>query len=100
MESARPLQPLLGAVAAVGNANWLPRGFRDAEFLKLKAGRSHNPSAIYAAAAATGAAPAAPVTDADARPTLVLRPLPRPRTLTLPRLTRDLAYARSHRACH
>jgi len=47
-------------------ANWSPRGFRDAELLKLKAGRSHNPSAIYAAAAATAAAPAAPATDADA----------------------------------
>jgi len=47
-------------------SNWSSRGFRDAELLKLKAGRSHKPSAIYAAAAATGATPAAPVTNADA----------------------------------
>jgi len=47
-------------------SKWSSRGFRDAELLKLKAGRSHNPSAIYVAAAATGAAPAAPVTNTDA----------------------------------
>jgi len=43
-------------------SNWSSRGITDAELLKLKAGRSHNPSSIYAAAAAR----AAPVTDADA----------------------------------
>jgi len=46
-------------------SNWSSRGFRDAELLKLKAGRSHNPTAIYAAAAATGVAPVASVSNAD-----------------------------------